>query len=119
MIDEKKLIKEISELMMYRAGLFSPRYFAFKEILNLIKCQPKVGEWIPFTVDEGNILDCELPDEGDEILVSSNEYVWKDIFMCDGDGCFLESGDDLIGLAWMPLPEPWEEYGGGYGPVPG
>jgi len=76
-------------------------------------------KWIPFeeremTAEEkechpewGYILDCKLPDDNEEILVSDGKYVWFDTFYNDGDGCCLDSDRELDGCAWMPLPEPW------------
>ena len=77
--------------------------------------EPKT-EWIPFTkrplTDEEKeeypdwvyILDCPLPDDGQEILLSNGKYVWTDTFFNDG-GCYLDGGDDIDeGMAWMPMP---------------
>ena len=68
----------------------------------------KQTEWIPFTFDEYG-LNCRLPDEDEEILVSSKYGVWIDIFVCDEHGYYLDSERDFKGLAWMPLPEPYKE----------
>lgn len=54
------------------------------------------------------ILDCKLPDDGQDILVSSGRWVTVDTFFSD-DGCYLDSNGDLEGLWWMPLPEPPKE----------
>jgi hypothetical protein len=85
--------------------------------------QPKTG-WIPMTtrpmteqerehyrewfdVDEGMIFDCELPEDGQEVLVSYGGYVCVDTF-CRDDGCYFE-GVDIDGVeAWMPLPAPFK-----------
>ena len=77
--------------------------------------------WIPFTrrpmteeeqEDYPNctfIFDCDLPDDGDEILVSNGRFVWTDTFCNDIDGCYLDGGDDIDeDMAWMPLPEPYK-----------
>ena len=52
-----------------------------------------------------------LPEDGQEILVSYQTYVAADIFVNDGeDGCYLESGEYIeVGMVWMPMPEPYEE----------
>lgn len=75
--------------------------------------------WIPFTKREltaeeqeehpewSCIMECPLPDEGQEILVSNGKRVWLDTF-CVDDGCYLDSDHELEGCAWMPLPEPWK-----------
>lgn len=73
-------------------------------------------EWIPFTFDEEGVLNCELPDIGDRILVSDaecmfgDESIWIDLWDSPDCGIYeLESGEDLEGLAWMPLPKPYKE----------
>lgn len=56
-------------------------------------------------------LDCEMPSDEQEILVTTRYgTVEKDV--CYEDGEFsLDSGYDWIDdiVAWMPLPEPYEE----------
>lgn len=83
--------------------------------------------WIPFTQrelteeekeyyaeDVKYMLDCKLPEEDEEILVTSKFkdelYVSTDTFMRDGSMCYLDSGRDLITevIAWQPLPEPYK-----------
>lgn len=61
-------------------------------------------------------FDCELPSDGDEIIVCTEDYVWGDVFTSDGDGGFelMEAGRIDDGMAWMPMPEPlkdWDECG--------
>lgn len=72
-------------------------------------------EWIPFTFDEEGVLNCELPDIDEDILVwdmsgtFDKENVWIDTWESPDFGVYeLESGMDLEGLAWMPLPEPYK-----------
>lgn len=72
-------------------------------------------EWIPFTFDEEGVLNCELPDIGERILVSDaecmhdDESIWIDSWDSPDCGIYeLESGEDLEGLAWMPLPKPYK-----------
>lgn len=50
----------------------------------------------------------KMPAEDEEILVSNGEWVDIDTMAYDVDGWYLDSGRDFEGLAWMPLPEPWE-----------
>ena len=58
-------------------------------------------------------LDCKMPDDEQEIIVTDGKYVWADICIID-DGCALDSGNDWIEdvIAWMPMPEPYREGGG-------
>lgn len=73
-------------------------------------------KWIPFTFDEEGVLNCELPDIDEDILVwdmdgtLDKENVWIDTWESPDCGVYeLESGMDLEGLAWMPLPKPYKE----------
>ena len=94
-----------------------------RAIINLPSAEAVHG-WIPFTrrpmteeeqEDYPNctfIFDCDLPDDGDEILVSNGRFVWTDTFCNDIDGCYLDGGDDIDeDMAWMPLPKPYREDG--------
>ena len=75
--------------------------------------------WIPVkwraTTDEDGIdkeeyplyIDCPMPNDGDEILITSkNGYVSEDTCY-DDDGYYLDSGLDWVDdvKAWMPKPE--------------
>lgn len=73
-------------------------------------------EWIPFTFDEEGMLNCKLPVIDEDILVwdmdgtFDKENVWVDTWESPDCGVYeLESGMDLEGLAWMPLPKPYKE----------
>lgn len=119
MIDEKKLIRELNKIHAYFDN-GDIRYGVDIAINEVIK-QPTVGEWIPFTEREPDqdereaygcdmMLDCELPDEDEEILVTyANGTVGLDCFMRDGYDCYLNSGAKFIteAVAWQSLPEPY------------
>ena len=80
--------------------------------------------WIPFNSrplteeekkehpDWSFIVDCQLPENGQQILVSiygaGHENVQLDEFY-DDDGVYLDSGYAIgaEAVAWMPLPEPY------------
>lgn len=79
----------------------------------------EVNGWIPFKIrpvtedekyyhpDLDGVFDCELPEDGQDILISNGETVWKDTFIHDGMECYLDGGEDIEeGMAWMPLPQP-------------
>lgn len=82
------------------------------------------GGWIPIKIrpmtseecedygcDDGYIYDCPLPDNGDEVLISTKWGVEKTTFYTD-DGYYFECyEDDGDVIAWMPLPEPYKEEG--------
>lgn len=94
------------------------------EIVNQLAEEYNNG-WIAFTQREMTeeekevygedleyILDCKLPDDGEEIIVCyKNGYVDTDTFIRDTDGCYLDSGNDFIDdvIAWMPLPAPYQK----------
>lgn len=123
MIDEKKLIEEIKYLL-FNSEMLSPRWFAINEMLEIIKCQPKVGEWIPVSerlpeeeakefIKEhlngiGYLYPCLLtyrsPNTEKINVVRFYYDLYQNWFVnlreepCEKDRC----------LAWQPLPEPWE-----------
>ena len=132
MISRKKLLEEL-EAWKERLGVSSPEVAAkimIKAFIDKVNAQPEedvtdinVGsKWIPFKERESDeeekemygtshMLDCKLPDDGEEILVTySNGTVSGDVFVRDGYECYLESGVDLVdkAIAWQPLPEPWK-----------
>lgn len=56
------------------------------------------------------MLDCKMPDDGQEILVTNGETTWQDTSFIDCDGYYLDSGYDWIEItAWQPLPKPYKE----------
>ena len=85
--------------------------------------------WIPFvqremTEDEKEsfgdlnfMLDCQLPDEDEEILITykfkDELYVDVDTFMRDGSECYLDSGRDFVteAVAWRKKPQPYQPNG--------
>ena len=67
-------------------------------------------EYIDQRVDDAyTILDCPLPEDGQEVLVSWGNNVSVDIFVRDTDSCYFEDRDIDEVTAWMPLPEPYKE----------
>lgn len=97
-------------------------------VLNVLKRQPIIDteslqpQWIPFlwrktTKEDGwdpeefPLTACgEIPENGQDILVTNGCHVWSDTFF-DDDDLYLDSGNDLVEdvTAWMPLPEPYKE----------
>ena len=74
------------------------------------------GDDYEFT-ETDDAFDCPMPEEGQEILISTSWGVSKDRCECDytGDGMdlyALEDNGDWDGVkAWMPLPEPYKKEG--------
>ena len=95
--------------------------------INTLKDMPPVKptqRWIPIvcreaTQDEKDsyftqngeelcfMIESEMPENGQEVLVSSNGYVSEDIF--DEDYYSFENHEIVDVDAWMPLPEPYKE----------
>lgn len=64
-------------------------------------------EYTDMRIDDAyTILDCPLPEDGQEVLTSSGGYVCVDTF-CIDNGCYFEGVDIDDVDAWMPLPEPY------------
>ena len=98
---------------------------AVSQAIQIVQEVAKDGGWIPFTqremtedekeyceTEEGYMLDCPLPDEDEEILVTyANGYVDVDIFMRDGNECYLDSGNELVteAIAWRKKPAPYQK----------
>lgn len=56
------------------------------------------------------MLDCKMPDDEQEILVTNGETTWKDTCFIDSNGYYLDGGYDWIDItAWQPLPNPMKE----------
>lgn len=107
MIDEKKLIEALKLSNSHHASN-SREEALLVRVVRIVEEQPKIG-WIPFTEDEDGILNCPLPDDEQEVLISDGKTIWNDTFINDDCGCYLAYNNlELLGLAWMPLPEPYK-----------
>lgn len=125
LIDRKKALDEISKIDTsiipsgWVKGYVDETIKETQRIIRTIPFAEPEAKWIPFTMREltteekeehpewDGIMDCKLPDDGEEILVSNGKFVWSDTFINDGDGCYLDGDTELDGCAWMPLPEAW------------
>jgi hypothetical protein len=58
-------------------------------------------------IEETMILNCPLPEDGEEVFVSYSGYVCVDTFH-DDDGCYFEDVEIDEVEAWMPLPLPYK-----------
>lgn len=57
-------------------------------------------------------LDCPMPEDGEEIIVTDGKRVWTDKNCIDIVGHCLESGNDWKDIkAWIPLPKPYKKGG--------
>ena len=105
-----------------KARFAKNQYYSAEAICEKCDNAPTVDtRWIPFKKrpldDEERkehpewvyMWDCPLPDDGEEILVSSKKFVWKDEWCDDCDGSGLCGGDEIEeDWAWMPMPEPYK-----------
>ena len=74
-------------------------------------------EWRPITYRDADeeeqedgviyMLTCPLPEEGEEVLVSSGKYIRIDTMCYDGGWYFDSCGDVRDVDAWLPLPKPY------------
>lgn len=78
-------------------------------------------EWIPITYRDADedeqedgviyMLTCPLPEEGEEVLVSSGKYIRIDT-MCYDNGWYFDNYGDIRDVdAWIPLPKPYRSEG--------
>jgi len=85
-----------------------------KQLKEQMSSSEKPNKWIPLTKRpmtekereeyEGIIiLNCPLPEDGEEVLISYGGYVSIDTFH-DDDGCYFEDAEIDDVEAWMPLP---------------
>ena len=116
MIDERKLIEELRDLIdSGELAGYSPDA-VICDICERIWAQPKVGEWVPTTE--------RLPSEEDFIKAyRRNAHMAEFVVMIEGASkpttlYYTKAGDWTDGVerykvtAWMPLPEPYGVEGG-------
>jgi hypothetical protein len=115
-MNDKEAIKRLKEVIGdCTSGEDEPYKEAFGMAILALEKQLS-GGWIPFETEydedlKMDMLQCEIPEDEEEILVTDGKSVWSDTFMRDGMECYLDSGNDLIitVIAWQPLPEPFRE----------
>lgn len=79
-------------------------------------------KWVPITYHKADederengcdfILDCPLPEEGEEVLICirDSNQISIDTLAYDGEGYYFDTEGDIQNVsAWMPLPEAYEE----------
>ncbi len=73
------------------------------------KFREEYGE-IP--VEERKVFDCQMPEDGQEILISTKyEHIFLDTCVYDYGYGLEEYGDWEDVIAWMPLPAPYIKEG--------
>ena len=128
---EKSEKKEMDAEHFEYAQMYKGERIAFGDAIEIVKQEAEKynNGWIPFvqremTEDEkvsfgdfNFMLDCQLPDEDEEILITykfkDELYVYVDTFMRDGSECYLDSGRDFVteAVAWMKKPQPYQPKG--------
>ena len=74
-------------------------------------------KWYPLKAtmetDENDVdywhVEGQLPEENEEVLISTKYGVFFDIFVSDEFECFFEDHDFDEVIAWMHVPEPYKE----------
>lgn len=62
-----------------------------------------------FTVEGTKILNCPLPDDGEEVLITTEfRNVYMDVFHNENGDCYFECYEIEDVRAWMPLPQPYK-----------
>jgi hypothetical protein len=83
----------------------------------------KKSSWVPityrdmteeekneFTVEGTKILNCPLPDDGAEVLITTEfGNVFMDVFHNENGDCYFEDYEIEDARAWMPLPKPYRK----------
>ena len=116
---------EIENKSQYKHGLPGSALDIVNSLLDDLEQDEKEKGWIPvkyhqisekeraeesISNDIRYMLDCKMPDDGQEILVTNGETTWQDTCFIDCDGYYLDSNYDWIDItAWRPLPEPYKE----------
>lgn len=121
------LEKQSAKMAIYKMNLYKTAVNAAKGEGNQngwipVKTRPLTDEELRFYYDQyGNdnipeyMLDCPLPEDGQEILITfqmkdGKRCVANDICACDEWGYYLENYNDFgCVIAWMPLPEPYKQ----------
>lgn len=116
--------KEKIARMPIQGAAVAKEYREHKQVaayLRELKQLREESKWIPVVMRESTneereelkvemMCDFPLPDNGQEILISSNGCVFTDTCYWDGCNTWLDgSGDWLDTDAWMPLPKAYED----------
>lgn len=102
MIDEKRLIEEVEDMMCPFQFADETREWALKDVIEVIEEQPKVGEWIP--VEE------RLPEQSLNSVIGWDAYRERLCFVQYYMNEWILGNHETVKIvAWMPLPEPYKK----------
>ena len=120
----EKYKAEIEKKSQYKHGLPESALDIVSTLLSDLEQDEKENGWIPvkyhqisekeraeesISNDIQYMLDCKMPDDEQEILVTNGETTWQDTSFIDCDGYYLDSNYDWIDItAWRPLPDPYK-----------
>lgn len=122
---KRELIRRTDVLALAEKGILVSNG-NYESVCKAINSIPAANQWIPIKTrpmtpeeleeygerfDTDEIYECELPDHGQEVLVTTKWGVNKTTFYDDGlEGCYFDDyeGDGEV-IAWMPLPEEYKE----------
>ena len=115
---------ELERQTQYKAGLPGSALDIINTLLDDLEQDEKENGWIPvkyhkiskkerseesISNDIQYMLDCKMPDDGQEILITDGKTTWQDTSFIDCDGYYLDSGYDWIDIAaWQPIPDPYK-----------
>ena len=116
----KEAIEIIQEIVITEKGSYVQPTLTDKLWLDAMEAAIEAleaTEWIPITYRDADedeqedgviyMLTCPLPEEGEEVLVSSGKYIRIDT-MCYDNGWYFDNYGDISDVdAWMPLPKPY------------
>lgn len=75
-----------------------------------VKTRPLTEEEKEIYPDYTFIYDCRMPEDGEEVLITTKYGVYADRYYWDDCGCYFEDHyDDGEVLAWKRFPEPYKE----------
>lgn len=116
---------DLERQSQYKTGLPGSALDIVNTLLDDLEQDEKENGWIPvkyhkiskkecaeesISNDIQYMLDCKMPDDEQEILVTNGETTWQDTSFIDCDGYYLDSNYDWIDItAWRPLPYPYKE----------
>ena len=117
----EQAIRRLEDLQ--RLYLGNEKFTADIEAIEIVIEALKRTNWVPityremteeekneFTVEGTKILNCSLPDDGEEVLIMTEfGNVFTDVFHNENGDCYFEDYEIEDAMAWMPMPKPYEK----------
>lgn len=100
---------ESIEALMAEGKIYDIEYSPWIPITKRPMTEDEKSYYESSCYDEAEILNCPLPEDEEDVLITVNGRTWIDTFIRDEtDGCYFESYDIDEVKAWMPLPKPYK-----------